>query len=380
MQIRIYIYLAILSLSNLFSLHAQTYSYLPSDIEWNANYNAEIDFSCWVFDTSGSWEFEYSIENCHLVVGNGLMSPGIWTGGGTTDVRFKIKLTNPNKQAVVKFRWLKNNISRTTRIWKINVGSIPEPTPTLNLYGPDEMQENTTATFTADYSKHTSSSKYTWGVASGLSIVSGQGTNKVTVRAGTALGSKQISVSTGNLKTNKNVNITSSTLNINNLSITSNKSFSGEAINITNTAILNNAVVSFTANSAVNIKPNFHARQGTTVTITALGNTLHSSYVNNSIADTFPVLDFVNKNVIGDAKAEVRSVLNNNILSITQNVLDDVIDRIEIYNISGALIHRRKVSNNIEDFNMHNCNNGIYIITIHYKRGKVLSRKIILRR
>ena len=355
--------------------------YYPVPGTYNVAYNETITFYCSATDDNVNTKLSLKVTIENALYWGSIQILEYTQHTSFFNQPFDVQFKAPNVEAIVKVTWYSGDIGSENKIWRFNVGSIPappDPAPTLNLSGPSEMQENAIVTFTADYSKHTSSTRYTWLVDRGLSIVGGQGTNRITVRSDGGQGPKTINVSAGGLNTAKTVNVTSSTVNVSNQNIVSNQSYSGEVINITNTSISNNAIVSFSASSVVNIYPNFSAREGTRVTIKALGNATRSSeFVDDSIGAVSFLSD---DDYIDNIEPDVKTVLSNNVLSITQSVLDDVMDCIEIYNISGILVHKRKVNSSIENFNMYNCSNGIYIIRVCYKNGKILSRKIMLNR
>ena len=76
----------------------------------------------------------------------------------------------------------------------------------------------------------------------------------------------------------------------------------------------------------------------------------------------------------------IATYFNGNILTVKAESLFESADQIEIYNMSGVLVHRRKTTNVIEYFDMYNYPNGVYIIRFQYKTGRVVSKKTLFSR
>ena len=50
----------------------------------------------------------------------------------------------------------------------------------------------------------------------------------------------------------------------------------------------------------------------------------------------------------------------------------------EIYNTSGTLLAKKQPTSNIEEYNLQDQVNGLYIARIYYKDGNVEVKKVIL--
>lgn len=189
-----------------FCLSSQTYTDMPTTGNLKKNYNEIVYFSCQVYESGGTigWNYEFSFTNCNQIVNNALIAEGSYTGAGP-DARFNLKLTKPNVEAKVTLKWYKNNVLKSTKSWTITVGS-DIPTPTIQMSGPTTMNVNGEGTFTANYSAHSSSSNYNWTVSNKLSIVSGQGTKSIRVKAVSA-GSATLTVKVDNISKTYNTTI-----------------------------------------------------------------------------------------------------------------------------------------------------------------------------
>lgn len=373
-----FIYILFMAACCIFTGYGQlNTSYHPNPGTYSVGYNEKVTFQCQAFPEKINTHLtlKVSIENASHV---GSVENLEYSATGGLNQIFDVYFRVPSTQATIKIMWYQGSIGGENKIWKYNVGAEPTPQPTLRMSGPSEMPENSMASFVAYYSESTSATKYNWSVSGGLSITQGQGSNKITVKSGQGEGTGVINVSTNGLNSSRYVKITSSTLNISNQTITSNKDYSAEAINISNTTISNNATVNFVANNSIIIKPKFHAQQGTRVLIRAT-NTAYRSMEDNFFVNTPQIMVHFDED-LDNYKTIVRNYTDKNFLTVKINSVENTVDLIEVYSLSGVLMHRRKVSNTEENFDMSSCSNGIYIVRTIFKNGRFTSNKILLKK
>lgn len=222
------------------------------------------------------------------------------------------------------------------------------------------MVEGKTTTYTANYSNHTSSTVYNWTSSTGnLSVISGNGTNTITVR-GAAAGSSTLKVTAGSsASATKLVEVTSSTTIISNEIIRTNKSFSNKNLQIYNVEVLDNAVVNFIAEELVHITPGFYAKEGTTVTIKATGSALRSSFASEA-----PQL------------LEVASE-EYSLVSLVDNPVEAKIVSLKVYSLTGMLLYS---SDTDFELSLLDLSDGIYIVERSYDNGEIKRKKSYLKK
>jgi hypothetical protein len=259
------------------------YTYSPVESEFDTDYRWVESFVAIVNPVTGydGWSIKIEVQNATLIGNN--------TQSGMSAVWF-VDFTTANTQVTVKIGFYQNNILINSKTWKINVA----PPQAVSISGPNQIEENTTATYTAiiSNSSHPVTASYNWTSNEKLSILSGQGTANITARAGIGAGIGQLNVIVGGISASKSMNITlhlSDTTNIFNQTITSNVNYSNRFINVSNTTIANNATVNITAEESITISPPFLAQQGTTVTIKVTESSILRS--SNNIDNTDIVMD-----------------------------------------------------------------------------------------
>jgi len=250
--------------------------------------------------------------------------------------------------------------------------TIATPSASVSIAGDASIKQGSTATYTATYTG-SGTPTYSWNVSSGLSIVSGQGTKTVVIKANAA-GNQSVKVAAGTASDTKNVTVTSDVTAITNQIISSNINYSNRVINITNSSVTNKATVNFTANQLITITPNSWFLAGTKVKFKATGTTLRSE-------DLFGLPEVLATDLTSEIfkdQISIYPVPVKNELNINLGSSLDLVKELHLYNSVGALIERRTPFSNLEQIDMQRYSNGFYILRIVYKDGTVESQKLIL--
>jgi hypothetical protein len=237
---------------------------------------------------------------------------------------------------------------------------------TISGFG--EIKEDDIATYTANYSNSNNYSINWISVNGKLSIISGQGTKIVKIRADKGIGTDQLKVSFGEcLSELKTVKINSATTIISDQTITTNKDFSNRFIKISNTTIKNNAMVNITAEESIVISPSFLAQTGANITIkvTGPGSTLRSSSIEEKKEED-----------------EIEEISEIPLTQYISTLIDEVdaysqISSVKLYSLTGSVIY---FSTSDFDIQTKNIASGIYILEKKYNNGNMNREKVILKR
>lgn len=148
-----------------------------------------------------------------------------------------------------------------------------------------------------------------------------------------------------------------------------------EEIILTNYLSTNRSEYKF-AKKLIRLVNGFHFKAENNKTFFA--EIIHCPNTKANFIDTLDTSDKICDNDLAHNK--ITTYFSGNILTVKAESFLESADQIEIYNMSGVLVHKSKTPNIVEHFDMYNCPNGVYIIRLQYKTGRVVSKKALFSR